>query len=355
MSTPEELRAQILNAPESESAEPDSTPQLTTINLIELLNMDLPEREFLLDPIIAAQGLLMVYAERGLGKTYFSLSIALAVAAGGKVLGYEAPEPRNVLYVDGEMPFKDMQSRIRLLANGMGADHDDLEERFSLISPELQTDIWPSISSKEGRDQIEQHLTDGCLLVLDNLSTLSLNIAENEADAQDPIIEWLVNLRKRHVSVLQVHHAGKGGKQRGTSRREDILDVSIQLNRPTDYDPEEGARFEVHYSKARGIYGKKAAPFEATLIPTADGEGLKWVTRPLIDKRIEQVMKLVKETNPDTGRPWSIRNIAQMLDMTKSTVANLIKRGEKKEEEEKKNIGFVKDRPSRKAEGETVK
>ena len=55
-----------------------------------------------------------------------------------------------------------------------------------------------------------------------------------------------------------------------------------------------------------------------------------------IDKRIEQVMKLVKETNPDTGKKWSIRNIAEELDMKKSTVAKLKKRGEKKEEEDVK-------------------
>ena len=54
-------------------------------------------------------------------------------------------------------------------------------------------------------------------------------------------------LRRRGVSVLIVHHAGKGGEQRGTSRREDVLDTSISLRRPSDYLPTEGARFEVHY------------------------------------------------------------------------------------------------------------
>jgi predicted DNA-binding protein YlxM (UPF0122 family) len=258
-----------------------------------------------------------------------------------------------------------MQSRIEQLANGMGANHDVLGERFRLINPELQKDIWPSIATEKGREQIEQHLNDVSLLVLDNLSTLSLNVAENEADAQDPIIEWLISLRKRNISVLQVHHAGKGGKQRGTSRREDILDVSIELARSANYDRETGAQVEVHLTKARGIYGKQAASYEATLIPTADG-GLEWATRRLEDKRIEQVMELRKQVNPDTGKPYSIRDIAYELDLTKSTVGNLVKRGEQKGLEESTarlmkgrdeeiNEKFVKKRPSREAKKQAIK
>ena len=70
-------------------------------------------------------------------------------------------------------------------------------------------------------------------------------------------------LRRRGISVLIVHHAGKGGQQRGTSRREDVLDTSISLRHPADYSPVEGARFEVHLEKARGVHGDAAKPFEA--------------------------------------------------------------------------------------------
>src|SRR3712207_8895249 len=52
-----------------------------------------------------------------------------------------------------------------------------------------------------------------------------------------------------------IHHAGKGGQQRGTSRREDALDTVIALRRPADYEPEQGARLEVHLEKARGVAG----------------------------------------------------------------------------------------------------
>lgn len=52
-----------------------------------------------------------------------------------------------------------------------------------------------------------------------------------------------------------IHHAGKSGAQRGTSKREDVLDTVVALKRPGDYVTSQGARFEVHFEKARGIFG----------------------------------------------------------------------------------------------------
>jgi hypothetical protein len=81
--------------------------------------------------------------------------------------------------------------------------------------------------------------------------------SEPELDVGKSTIWWCFH--RRHL------RAGKGGQQRGTSRREDVLDTSISLRRPADYSPAEGARFEVHYEKHRGFYGADAEPFEAKL------------------------------------------------------------------------------------------
>ena len=50
-------------------------------------------------------------------------------------------------------------------------------------------------------------------LILDNLSTLCGSLKENEGDSWTPVQTWLLSLRKRGVSVLLIHHAGKGGNQ----------------------------------------------------------------------------------------------------------------------------------------------
>ena len=62
-----------------------------------------------------------------------------------------------------------------------------------------------------------------------------------------------------------VHHANKAGLQRGTNRREDILDLVMAPRRPVDWQPSDGARFEIHFEKARGLHGEAADPIEARL------------------------------------------------------------------------------------------
>jgi putative DNA primase/helicase len=54
-------------------------------------------------------------------------------------------------------------------------------------------------------------------IILDKLSSLTAGLRENDSDAWSPIQEWLLRLRRRGISVLIVHHAGKRGEQRGSA------------------------------------------------------------------------------------------------------------------------------------------
>jgi putative DNA primase/helicase len=44
-----------------------------------------------------------------------------------------------------------------------------------------------------------------------------VGLRENDSDAWSPIQQWLLQLRRRGLSVLIVHHAGKPGGQRGSA------------------------------------------------------------------------------------------------------------------------------------------
>lgn len=89
------------------------------------------------------------------------------------------------------------------------------------------------------------------LLGLDNISSLASGIDENKKDQWDPINQWLIDLRFNNISTILFHHTNKAGDQRGTSGREDNIDISIILHRPHDYRTEEGARFVVKFKKNR--------------------------------------------------------------------------------------------------------
>ena len=55
-------------------------PPLIALTMEAFMNMHLPERGFLLHPVIPAQGIVILFAPRGIGKTFTALSAALAVA-----------------------------------------------------------------------------------------------------------------------------------------------------------------------------------------------------------------------------------------------------------------------------------
>ncbi len=158
------------------------------------------------------------------------------------------------------------------------------------------------------------------LVIVDNLATLARAGRENETESWHPVQNWLLSLRRRGISVLLIHHSNKSGGQRGTSSREDILDTVIALKRPSDYTMDQGARFEVHLEKARGIVGDDAKPFEAMLTPDGKG-GMIWAYRDIEDVELNQVANLQKEG-------LSVRDIAKETGLSKSKIQRLIKKAE---------------------------
>ena len=95
----------------SEPADDTAGIVLFPITLEDLLSRDIKPREFVIEPLIHERGLVMVYAWRGVGKTWFALGLAHAIAAGGKYLKWTASKPRRVLHVCGEMPAVDLKQR----------------------------------------------------------------------------------------------------------------------------------------------------------------------------------------------------------------------------------------------------
>src|SRR5690348_3056288 len=69
---------------------------IIAVSIADLLAQEIPEPEHLLRPLLTKNSLSMVYSWRGIGKTWFSLSLAYAVASGGTYLRWEGVEPKKV-------------------------------------------------------------------------------------------------------------------------------------------------------------------------------------------------------------------------------------------------------------------
>lgn len=289
---------------------------LTPINIEAFLSLDLPPRKLILSPWLPQQGLAMIYAPRGIGKTFFSLYAAYAIASGGKMIIWNAPEPRRVLYVDGEMPVGSMQERLAKIVNGSARQPPD-PSYFKLITPDLQQSGIRDLASKEGKEDINEHLEGVDVIFIDNLSALLRSGNENDAESWVPVQEWALSQRRAGKTVIFIHHAGKGGQQRGTSKREDILDTVIALKHSKDYAPSENARFEVHFEKARGFGGKDAEPFETSLILDEQGNQ-DWTFVELEGRDLEKIVQFAKED-------YSQRDIAYEMNKSVGWVNKMIK------------------------------
>jgi len=105
--------------------------------------------------------------------------------------------------------------------------------------------------------------------------------------------------------------------QRGTSRRENVLDTVLGLRRPSDYTPDQGARFEVVFEKARGLYGDDAQAYEER-----DG-AVVWARTEIADSDLLRVADVLRDG-------LSIRETAQELGISRSKVDRLKKRADAK-------------------------
>lgn len=297
----------------------------------DLAKREIPPRESVVDPWLPTSSLSMFFAARGIGKTWFALSLTIAICRGEDFLSFEVPRPRTVLYVDGEMALADLQDRLKSL------DASPPKNMFLLPSESLFRENRPlNINAPEDQQAIAQAIedlrSDGHapeVVVFDNLSSLSGGIDENDNSALDVLLKWLISLRHKGLAVILVHHAGKSGDQRGASRREDLLDTSIKLSKPKDDDgedalaPHDGAHFIAEFVKTRGR-APKPSKMELRLGAGQHGT-LEWLMSHGIPASAwEQTLRAIALNTPKTPQ------VAQLRGLGKSAISQHCKALRKK-------------------------
>jgi hypothetical protein len=167
---------------------------------------------------------------------------------------------------------------------------------------DLQTGTQPDLATRDGQLRLMEDWGHPELVVLDNLASLA-GFKSGDPDAWSTLQRFLVLQRQLGRAVLLVHHANKQGAQRGSSRREDVLDLVLALRRPDGYTPREGARMEIHFEKTRGLYGDAVEPIEARLAtdgPDGIGGRARWTWGPARTDALTQLVVLLKDgLNPN--------------------------------------------------------
>jgi len=309
--------------PTEQPAEPTQPKETwSSMSVNELALMDIPDR----NAIVCENGAVLFYeasinqilAWRGVGKTNFGLGLADAIAGGGQLLDFKTDKPRQVLYVDGELPLRQLQERVQERVQ----PHN--RSKVQLLNPEMLTPVrgMNLLDPRDFdalRDLVERNRTE--VLVLDSQNQL-MKGDSNDPEFHEHRQEVLRALRWMGLCVIEMHHTGKSGLQRGISRNDDILDVQIHLKKVADWEAGDGLLFELGYEKVRHA----AALTSGYLVTLEDGQWAKRATDEVKaaaelfqeGKTEREVARALKCSN---GKAHKLRNQAMKAGLLKPTIA----------------------------------
>ena len=241
--------------------------------------------EVLLDPWLRVGDRMMVHAADGLGKSWLAMAMAMAVAGGGRVMGWQAPKPARVLFIDAELSFAELDYRQSALVDSLdGIDVDALDQNLWTVSQvdfDAGASEWPT--PEESPNELcrwaEAHgHGDGWadLVVLDNLFGLTDVVDANQAAQWRPLNDLTRRLKRNQCATLMVHHDTKDGH--GYSGSADLsreLDCRLHVQSSGQREPGE-AEFRLvcrkdRHGQSSGWSGRVALRGDATR-----GESLAW-------------------------------------------------------------------------------
>jgi len=294
----DEVRRVAASVARYAAGEPDDSPPVVdlleaVVSYTDLLALDLPERPRYL-PWLLERSTVMVYGPRGIGKTFFQLALSVALTTGTSLWKWDCPKPVGVLYVDGEMQLDELRQRTTaLMVTPPTAPLVFLTGQLVYERCGGKDLILTADAMRQEVVKILDAHPDLHVLILDNISCLFSGLNEDSKQDWEQVNAWLIRLRHRGITTILVHHAGKGGQQRGTSGREDSLDTTIELARPTGGDAREGCHFELTFKKNRTITGDPVASLDVRL-ETVNGQ-IQWVWTPLEKSQLDRARQEVAD------------------------------------------------------------
>ena len=214
---------------EGKALVPVTQPAITDnilINWSDFWNQSFPAEDWLIEPIIPRNQLVVIFAPGGTGKSLLALYIAAALATGKEIFAEPKP-PTSVLYMDYEMSQAVLYER--LTAMGYGKDTDLSRLHYASLPP------IGSLDKPEGAKQICD-LARACqaeLVIIDTFAR-AVEGAENDADTVRNFYRWTaMNLKQEGRSLMRIDHAGKDLKKgaRGTSAKNDDVDLVWQMTK----------------------------------------------------------------------------------------------------------------------------
>lgn len=187
-----------------------------------------PERDWVIEGLIAAGDVAILVGEAGTKKTYLSLDAGICVSHGLPWLGFDTGQG-TVLVVDEESGPERLNRRLGQLMRAHDAGADTPLAYVSLQTLNLREEDEANALGA----LIEK--TGARLVIIDALADVMLGADENNVRDVQPVFHRLRTLASRYrCAFVVIHHANKAGGYRGSSAIKGAVDLMLYVENKPD-------------------------------------------------------------------------------------------------------------------------
>jgi DNA primase/DNA-binding transcriptional ArsR family regulator len=299
-------------------AEIKKKSSLKLISAYELMKKSMPELLWLVDELLP-EGLIILAGRPKIGKSFLAMNIAIAVANGGKALGYFNTNKNSVVYIaleDNERRLRDRMSNI-------------LQAEFETEAPKnlfyLEENYnFPKLN-QGGIEELKKIILDDPSIKLIIIDTLGRSIADKSRKDKDmyradyDISSSLQGMAlKNNICLLVLHHTKKGSEENvfdeisGTTGLTGAMDTMMVLKKKnnkytlhvTGRDVQE-AEYEVEFNEDNFTWNYCDKKNEHNLTTER-----------------QEIVDLIKKY----GRKMKTGEIAELLGKSKSNISKMLKK-----------------------------
>jgi hypothetical protein len=259
-----------------------------------------PAQMYRLTPLLPRDKATIIFGAGGTGKSYLACAIAVSVATGRSLLGYQ-PEPAPVLYLDWETDQFEIDGRVKAVSAGMGlTETPEIHYRSCAGSLDDMTEDVARFVAEESVG----------LVVIDSVG-MAAATAHDGSDANESTIKLFTSLRYFGTTILAIDHvtgadveSGRGSqKPYGSIYKVNLARSVYELRRAREADPDGTLHLGLYHRKVNGgrlqqaigiavTHGETAVSFRREEIFDLDLEmGLS------ISKRLERALRTGPKTD----------------------------------------------------------
>ncbi|MBD3300057.1 MAG: AAA family ATPase [Candidatus Moranbacteria bacterium] len=186
------------------------------LSMDELLNMDIPPTDWLVEKLIPKEGITIIAGPPGNFKTWLLINMAINISRGDKLFDTFKTQQAGILIIDEENHLRILKQRILLLGGDPDLDIRLISKKDFIVTDKQAITEIIKYCKKEGIS----------VIIIDSLVRIHKN-DENSAKEMNVVFRYLGQFYKYGITVIITHHEKKEGfgKVKASSKLRGSTDI----------------------------------------------------------------------------------------------------------------------------------